>query len=618
MEEDFLNKNSQKISDKSYLADNSPEKEATTEKKRLLQVLSYKKEIEPYGIIEILAGTGSGKNFFINKVASGVKQGEDGALEDIEKKTVLLITSRRAKADEVRKDKSVTMVSSVDAWNNEWALDSIEDIDEYLESARKIEVPDSIGEWGQWGTSLTIYQASTAWTNAAVECYLKGHYSPTNFSSHLWQRFDLIVLDEAHSVRADASYQSSPFYVQALVNEAYHRYRSGESKCKVIIMTGSPKIISDFSFPNGGNRINKMEECRNTIPKRITFVTKLQAKAIMNKRLERGERVVYFFNHIGDILSTAKEYKNTSLHEQMAVSFSDIKRRDKLKKADAGLYVRMDEAEKAISTTQKLPDSIKLFLTTGKNKEGINIKDTDIAALFVEAHAEVDIVQMAGRIREGVDDLYIVTDSQPHESKESSFEYQLTSKKDFLKVINDHLEALCKVDQVDLHDLSKSRKPAHKYPHIGAYIDYIHEKFPYIRYDYFKDKFVLYVQRKHSIEYFKSQLEIFDRCLSSPDELERLANSWFPNVPVTVLSNVQERIDEYLKNNQWLNEGRVIQGDERDEILRAINGISAEGAKQLKTLLGKYGYSLETDGNKRTSRSTITKIQEAEGGTFLK
>lgn len=584
---------------------------ASNNKKRLLETISYQKDIEPYGIIEILSGTGSGKNFFINKIASGVEKGQYGALEDIEKKTVLLITSRRAKANEARNDKSVTMLSSVNAWENEWALNDIGDIDEYLDSERVIKNPQD--GWGEYGFAK-IHQPSIALTNAGIQAYLKYRYTPTNRMTHLWQRFDLIVLDEAHSVRADASYQSAPFYVQSLVNEAYRRYRAGESKCKVIIMTGSPQIISDYSFPSDGNRIHKMNECKNTIPKKIIFVTAQQAKAILNERLSRDERIVYFYNHIGDLLKTVKEYRDSPVYDRMSVSYTDESRRKKLADKQKELYDRMIKTEQSIATDKVLPSSIQLFLTTGRNKEGINIENEDINALFVEAHAEVDVIQMAGRIRRGVDTLYVITDSRQHEKTESRFEEPFTTQEKLVQLINNYLQKVCKMDHVNLRDESQSRKPIVEYPNVNGFIEYIHEKYPYIRYDYFRDEFVVFSQRKQSIAYYKKQQTIFDRCLTTPAELKKLANAWFPNVPVEILCNTQGRVDEYLLENRWLGGQRKIAKEERDEILNALNEITGQQSKQLKTALRKLGYLLETDGKKATSPSTITKIREQKMG----
>lgn len=76
-----------------------------------------------------------------------------------------------------------------------------------------------------------------------------------------------------------------------------------------------------------------------------------------------------------------------------------------------------------------------------------------------------------------------------HGTKESFFEYELSRWEDFMEV-NDDLRQAAKVDGVDLHRNTCDRKPVSQYPMVSAYINYIHEKYPYIRYDYCKDEFV--------------------------------------------------------------------------------------------------------------------------------
>ena len=589
------------------------------EKKYLLECISYKNDIAPYGLTEIVAGVGSGKNHFINKLTTGVKTGEDGALEDVEKKTVLLITSRRAKADELRNDETVTMAASVDAWEYSFALNDIDDIDEYLASAREItRTACEDDEWEKWGTVPVIHQPSTAWTGAGLEQYLKMRYNPTDSITHLWNRFDLIVVDEVHSVVADASYQTAPFYVQTFVNEAYARYQAKESTCNVVVMTGTPGILKDYTFPRNSNRLNKLDECINTKPNQVVFVTKAQAKMILREKLTVGERAVYYFNHIGDMLGMAKEIENTDLYERTAVSFSDEGRRDELASSAPSLHERMLVTEKHIMIHQKLPEDIQLFLSTGRNKEGINIKDEDIKTLFVESHAEVDIVQIAGRIREGVDVLYIITDSTQYGGKESRFEYLLSKEEDQLSAINKVLAQVAKKDGVDLHRRTRGRRPVSEYPNVSDYIKHIHGKFPYIRYDYFKDQFALYHQRKASIRYYEEQQRIFAESLSSPEKLKELADTWFPGVPVTVLSNIQQLVDEYLESSRWLNGERTMVGTDRNQILEDLNRITGEGSKQLGSLLKHYGYLLNTNGKKTSSPSAITKIRGGDaGGSFI-
>ena len=87
------------------------------EKPYLSDVINYARDIEPYGFIQIYAGVGSGKNTFINNLVSGyTAKNDDGTEYTILPKTVLLITSRRAKVDETVNDKTVHVGSRILEW----------------------------------------------------------------------------------------------------------------------------------------------------------------------------------------------------------------------------------------------------------------------------------------------------------------------------------------------------------------------------------------------------------------------------------------------------------------------------------------------------------------------
>ena len=64
--------------------------------------------------------------------------------------------------------------------------------------------------------------------------------------------------------------------------------------------------------------------------------------------------------------------------------------------------------------------------------------------MFVESHVQCNVEQMAGRLREGVDTLYIVTDSIDHEDQESVFEWHTTKDGTLIKYYNKELQSLFK------------------------------------------------------------------------------------------------------------------------------------------------------------------------------
>ena len=74
----------------------------------LSKTVVYKTDIAPYPFIGIHAGVSSGKNYFIDTLARGYSDpDENGHVEYFPEQTILLVTSRRAKVNEVLNDKSI-------------------------------------------------------------------------------------------------------------------------------------------------------------------------------------------------------------------------------------------------------------------------------------------------------------------------------------------------------------------------------------------------------------------------------------------------------------------------------------------------------------------------------
>lgn len=547
--------------------------------KHLAKVISYKNDIEPYNFIRIYAGVGSGKNFYINKLITGYTETlPDGTEYTVKPQRVLCITSRRAKVNEIQNDESVSVGQYIGEWDN-W--NAIDDLDEYLKWEK--ELPD-IGCW----ITPSISQRSVACTNAAIEKYLQNKYSPHSVETHLWHRFDIIVVDEIHSISADASYQSAPFYIHKLINKVIRLYRKGQTTCKIIVMTGSPHIIENFSIPKEGNHIDLMERCINIVPKRLTFVDSNEARKDVKRRLCNGERLIYFANHIDTIFKIYEDMPE-ELRETIAFSFSAEDRLDLEKKEHQRLYERMKDTEDEIAKSQKIPDTIKLLLTTSKNKEGINIKNEDVDTMYIEAHAEVDIIQMAGRVRNSVEDLYIITDSKGFGDNESQFEYDFTQDSEIVDRVNDFFRKLCIQENVVLDpEFDCIRKNIFAYSRLKDFIEYIHKKYPYVRFNYFEDEFQLYSHRHSSITYYKEQHELFARAVGNQDMLSRLAKRWFPTTEVCWPETLQEQVDRYIAEHGYI--GASISPEEEKRIIEDLNEIEGKKYKRISKLINPFGY----------------------------
>ena len=114
---------------------------------------------------------------------------------------VLVITSRRAKVNELLADKEADYSARVGKWGNMTQdLYDADDWDRFKDNIRIIK-----DEWGEH----PFYQKSVACTNAFIEKYIQNVYDPSDPGTHLWNLFDMIVVDEYHSLVVDASFQTA-------------------------------------------------------------------------------------------------------------------------------------------------------------------------------------------------------------------------------------------------------------------------------------------------------------------------------------------------------------------------------------------------------------------------
>lgn len=56
------------------------------------------------------------------------------------------------------------------------------------------------------------------------------------------------------------------------------------------------------------------------------------------------------------------------------------------------------------------------------------IRNTDISALYVETHCDVDLIQMSGRVREGFETMYVMTDAAVFGVGVSKLEYMFSKE----------------------------------------------------------------------------------------------------------------------------------------------------------------------------------------------
>ena len=542
----------------------------------LSDAISYEADIMPHRYVHIYAGVGSGKNKFINRFVNGDPEYK------IPKMIVLVITSRRSKVDELHADEEAEYACCVGKWGNLTSEIYDEgDWERFRDHLRTIQ-----SEWGE----QTFYQQSVACTNAFIEAYIRNVYDPTDPGTHLWNLFDMIVVDEFHSLVMDASYQSSPFYVNSLIWEISRRFHLADQKvsgeiddpedtivpplCKhLILMTGTPATVKKYPVPDFKPHVlDMMDICINVVPKNIRFLDMKQARELMAKLLKQDQRCIYFANHV--LYPEDFTVGTTIDPSTVAVSFSAKKRRDALavaanikpdnrnedQKKQAQIYADMVAVENSIATSSLIPSRIKLWITTSRNKEGINIKDEDINDVFVESHNISDIIQMAGRVRHGAKNLYIIVDAPGHKKElfpEDSVRARLHLAPDVRRLTNESdvatwvdnafLKNIC--DQKGISDFYCNRTPSdlpyRKKGHIiSRYIDQIHATEKYVRFDYFRNHFCYYYLSAVANRYQKLQTQKFLDAWQNHSLYPKIFQNVYPSA---IIHPYKDRLDQMRK-----------------------------------------------------------------------
>ena len=583
------------------------------ERPRVSEVLDYEHDLDPYDLVMLYAGIGSGKNTFAENLINGKEELR------IPKKLVLLITSRKSKVLETLSDDKIDVSHVIGdgrtvedvLCNTPFGLDPYT---RYLDN-------------DEWGEGTHIYQRSAVVTNAFIEKYHQYVYDPKDPRTHLWNRFDVIIVDEVHSLVTDSTYQSAPFYVKLLIQETVRRIRrdrknvakpqeqrdSNISKpiCQqVIMMTGTPEAVKKFELFPELHLLDFRDKCRNVGPKNLHFIDKEMAEEMLREQLARGERVVYFSNHVVPVDTWATNYDIP--REKVAMQFSDKERLKELEKQSEIQkkacnrkgekcpetdYDKLMDVQTKLAQTYMIRDDIQLFVTTSKNKEGININNKDIHHVYIEDRSLTNIRQMAGRLREGVEHAYVIVDASDHNDYEHCMERPVAEMLCNLNVAwdpddercihfgDEMLEAVCKRNGV--HDLRSNRNSKHRayddeYPQVGQYIDFVTDKMKYLQYDYYRNKLRFNQLRVAGREFAKSERELFQAAMLSEEDLLRVFSPAFPGTHIHPPQSKELQARTYLEEAMRSHQDGLYTTEELDRIAQGLDVILNSKKKRAK------------------------------------
>ena len=257
----------------------------------------------------------------------------------------------------------------------------------------------------------------------------------------------------------------------------------------------------------------------------------------------------------------------------------------------------MVTTEKMLREECMLPEDIKLFVSTSRNKEGINIKNKDFSYMIVEAHNQSDVVQMAGRVRYGIDELYIVLDAKQFEltswKLESNFAateiaFKDTATKEYSGAANDYFKAICRKSGLSVFNNKQAGDNVYTHKELKAYIEYIEKTFDFVRFNFFRNVFELYDLRVSGYKYLDNSKKAFERAAEEDNPYYELVSQWFPSAKVHPLipkeKQAEQVFEEFIKKYGVTR----IPESEVDELRQQLNITLNTKYKSMNSLLKRF------------------------------
>lgn len=404
----------------------------------------------------LIAGVGAGKSSWVKDVLA-------------KKGNVLFVTSRRAKVDEDINDSCFENVIRLG------------------------------GEEHQ--TLITNAKLAKILENMNLK---SGFMTIDQFLDH----YDYIVIDEVHSMVTDSTFAKSSF---GLLN--FIEYVAKKKK-NIICMTGTPEPVKEYFKKNRWYSYDFRRTCVYVKPKKIVTIRKEEIISIIQKELEKNNKIVYFVNDTKSIKDQYEALVKAHLVESEEISAIVAENnRNKLAKDLEDLFG--DKNKKLIEVSQEtyksiveeklLPDDCKILLSTSKLKEGVDILN-DNTVIICDNHILTNIIQFCGRVRNGTEVVYIVEDAMPHPNKPEKVLYKYS--KEEAVAGNYFLNKYVEKGNSPFSKISTKEKKSDK----EILIDHVEDN-RYCRFNYITNEF----QRFHLL--YKEELRLKKSLQNWKDEL---------------------------------------------------------------------------------------------------
>lgn len=519
---------------------------------RVSDVLDYERDIKGKRLVRLRAGVGAGKNYWVRHLPE--------KHPDLQ---ILMITSRKnvaeAEAFQLGTDCKIHTSRLINIRDREWYTD--------------------------YTGNLLIC------TNGYIEHFFKNIFDIQKQQTHLWDKFDLIIVDEVHALTSDASFADSPFYVERFIHHALRL----NSNCDILVMSGTPTptdwLFTDEHWGTQYASIDLYDKCIHLVPDSVFLMCHEAVPERIHALWSHGKRLIYFINSVKKMAELVKALQREGIPlSDMGIAFSSSDNADLL---PSELLDSKELIRQHLVQESRIPAEVKIFISTSQNKEGISIIDDDIKYMFSESHNKADLEQMAGRVRgnpdtgTGLHGLIVVYNAPEHPSNFTFLD------KEFDRHLVPHA-----MDILKKHENAVVAS-GHSYSFLKD-VDAVHKKHPFLRYDSIGRSFVFYQAREECDQQendnrstLRSLIELHEDHLyyelvpggilhvTGGYELKR---TWFPysrlyrspGPSVTPQEKARSELLSYLQDNNLL--GIRINAEAQANVL-----------SQIRLLIQKYG-----------------------------
>lgn len=604
-------------SDLTDLGDGLRQNKKNRSEKLVEEVVDYDQDIAPYRIVCLIAGVGSGKTRYFMDTMTG------NAQKNIPHKITAVIESRKSKVEELQTRYDL---QEVDSGSDLFRPRSIWESTAYYDDPdtaafHTIQLNHTDSEWGEFAYDK-VYQHSSVCTSAYWSNSVLYNYDYNDYTTDPIYRYDLIVVDEAHSLVTDATYQTAPFGIYAFIehyHDAWVAYdenpeQNRKPRCSnLVLITGSPEPLELLPLPAETKIIDLREQCKNVVPANIFFIDSSEARARILAQYNAGEKFLYFSNHkpvLSQLFPEMTTGELAKLEQVTAVGFSESQKStwDELEKTSPVLYDNSQRTKQKLAAHSMIPEDIQMFFTTSCNKEGINIENVDIDDVYVETKNFTDIIQMAGRVRHGVDRLFIIVDVPGYYDDELRWMANFNER--ILPKVNEQFQKICEPISwaKKLKKAEREKHSDHNFEQtdkdIRTFIDFVQTRLPYILFNSYESAFQFYELRRLGRRYQRETEQKFKQALEI-GKLVELAERYFPNSTVhdyapfkkQRLAKAQAYMDTWYRGPD-----ADYSQSEKEELQRTLNEIMGTTYTQVNKLLKPLGYVCKDRSHKKKSK----------------